>query len=588
MLFEKEDRMKKNSGTKIPKKKTITKPKFWQEFLKCLAVCLAISMFASYRYLINKKSEAEDEIYGLYGEYIEGVDSLAEDLYRADEETYDEQYYRTMWGLYLFSNTTNEYGAVYLRGEKIMETKTGVISFVSLSEKDGKLKDLYFLEDSSYLDPISSYEDGKYDIAKNVNEDRKLIGEQEMAQIGGMIGYYPTFYGYEYESIYVNEQTHQFLPGKVKVNKWEFSRTDSDYKYEVTIDCTPSDTKGYTCYEGAPRMAFFGYVDPAKSEAAANLWYMDGSRFGEIEGFDPANNKAWLIHATSPCPEDMSMSELIPLTMRVTLVGAGIAAILVSLIIAALRYWRKKSVYEIFDYRKKTTEAMAHDLKTPLATISAYAESLEEKPDQASEYSAKIRENVDEMNQMLERILHFSRSEGGQTSIAKSTVDPEVLVRETVEKYRGLFEKNQVTTSIVGGVAEAAGDGAAIGKAAASGSGESSGDGAGKRPVVITTDEALFRQAIENLISNCAKYAEPGSEVEIRISGKEISFKNRTSLETENVDELKKPFVKGDAARGENGTGLGLSIADNNLSILGYKLVLALADGYFTATVVLE
>ena len=574
--------MKKNSGMKIPKMKTIKKPKFWQEFLKWLALCLAISMFASYRYLINKKAEADDEIHGQYIEYIEELDDVVKDLYLADEETYDELYYRVKWGLYAFGNATNEYAAVYLRGEKILETKTGLISYVSLQEESGKTSDCYFLEDASYLAPVASYENGKYDIERNAKADRKIIGEQDMAQIGVATGYYPTFYGYEYENIYINEQTHQFLPGKVKVSKWVFSLTDPGYRYEVTIDCTPADTKGYTSYDGPFRLAMFGYVDPAKSEADAKVWYKNGTRFENIEGLDPINKSKWILHASVPCPEEMSMSELIPLTMRVTLVVAVIASLLVALIISALRYWRKKSVYEIFAYRKSTTEAMAHDLKTPLATISAYAESLEENPEQAPEYSSKIRENVEEMNQMLERILHFSRSEGGQVSVTKSTVDVDALVRESVGKYSGLFEKNQVTTRFVCDEAKAGG-------AAETSGGESpSGGGSETESVVITTDEKLLQQAIDNLLSNCAKYTEPGTEVEIRISEAEVSFRNRTSLEIENVEELKKPFVKGETSRGENGTGLGLAIAENNLSILGYKLQLALQDGWFESKVIMK
>ena len=97
-----------------------------------------------------------------------------------------------------------------------------------------------------------------------------------------------------------------------------------------------------------------------------------------------------------------------------------------------------------------------------------------------------------------------------------------------------------------------------------------------------------MRQTIENLLSNCAKYAEPGSEARIFIRSGQLAFSNRTSLSGVKVEDLKKPFVKGDESRGENGTGLGLAIVDNNLKILGYRLGLELADGWFTASAFLK
>ena len=98
----------------------------------------------------------------------------------------------------------------------------------------------------------------------------------------------------------------------------------------------------------------------------------------------------------------------------------------------------------------------------------------------------------------------------------------------------------------------------------------------------------MLRQAIENLVSNCAKYAASGSETEVRIEEKKITFRNQTTQEIKDVESLKQPFVKGDGARGENGTGLGLAIADNNLSILGYKLKLSCENGWFEAQVLFE
>ena len=59
-------------------------------------------------------------------------------------------------------------------------------------------------------------------------------------------------------------------------------------------------------------------------------------------------------------------------------------------------------------------------------------------------------------------------------------------------------------------------------------------------------------------------------------------------IQIDNVDELIKPFKKGNSARGEEGTGLGLSIVENNLKMLGYGFKLRSEEGGFTSTITIK
>ena len=61
-----------------------------------------------------------------------------------------------------------------------------------------------------------------------------------------------------------------------------------------------------------------------------------------------------------------------------------LGALIIALIPATIRYNINKRNYEIFEYRRQTTNAMAHDLKTPIASIVAYTEILENNIDQAN------------------------------------------------------------------------------------------------------------------------------------------------------------------------------------------------------------
>ena len=112
---------------------------------------------------------------------------------------------------------------------------------------------------------------------------------------------------------------------------------------------------------------------------------------------------------------------------------------------------------------------MAHDLKTPLAAIMAYAENLEassEEPSKVREYSKNINEKVITMDHMIGDILSFSRSETGKIDVVKEELSVADLVRESLEAFPELK-------------ADLNGD------------------------IKLATDRKLFKQAIDNLLSNC-------------------------------------------------------------------------------------
>ena len=152
------------------------------------------------------------------------------------------------------------------------------------------------------------------------------------------------------------------------------------------------------------------------------------------------------------------------------------------------------------------------------------------------------------MDHMIGDILSFSRSETGKIDIVKEEFSVAELVKESLEAFPGLK-------------ADLKGD------------------------IKLVTDRKLFKQAIDNLLSNCDRYGDKESPVDITIDPENLLIINKTDKTYDDVDSLKKPFVKGEDSRGGKGTGLGLSIADNNLNILGFKLELVSEEGTFKAIV---
>ena len=236
-----------------------------------------------------------------------------------------------------------------------------------------------------------------------------------------------------------------------------------------------------------------------------------------------------------------------------------LAVIILSLIIGTLTYFDARAIYQTFEYRRQTTNAMAHDLKTPLAIASVYVSNLRESlpPDNAkcAEYADQVEESITYMNSLINNILNFSNSESGNYKLTKTNIN----VRENLEKR-------------VAAIAPALNE--------------------GQKSVVINgelslnTDSNLWDQSINNILDNALKYCVDGSVITITLGAGEVSIINDILDDISNVSNLTEPFVKGDNSRGENsGSGLGLSIAMNNLTKLGYKLDVSCSDKKFIAKI---
>ena len=528
-------------------KNAITKPKFSNIFAARFVVAFVIFMIAGAITVtlmggyINSKD--------INMSYRNQVGEHARLLYEAKQkgEDYGKALDELKLTMAIYQMVERNYAEVHIGSETI---KAGDTAAVLLGEGPRRI---FFIEDISYLDPVNKYMDGRFDIreynqwmSKNQYEFVYLFAYNEMHYKERT---------YQLENAYVNWETHTFIPGVVHI-------TESGKEYDV--DCTPKDTKGYEKVESGYSAFFIDMcyrVAPEKTSKDVDSFIIPDTRGNpwDLHGYDYANDdpstdvysKPWYV-GYSEYHYSGSAFEYAPVTSTCILVLSFILAVIVTLLVSFVKYQKDKTIWNIFEYRIKTTEAMAHDLKTPMAAIAAYAESMESFAGDASktaEYSQRISEKIKTMDHMVEDILALSRSESGNVDVSTEEVNVMALLAESIDQFPDL------KTNISG------------------------------TQVKLKTDRKLFRQAVDNLLSNCDRYGEKGSAVEITVRPDCLTIANKTSETYPDAESLKKPFVKGSDSRSDKGTGLGLSIADNNLNILGYKLELESSDGVFKATV---
>lgn len=204
------------------------------------------------------------------------------------------------------------------------------------------------------------------------------------------------------------------------------------------------------------------------------------------------------------------------------------------------------------DQRTEMLAGVSHDLRTPLTRLRLQIEMLDGA---APEDVSDIKEDIDEMERMLDGYLAFARGEGDEES------EPTNLEDLLIDIHRR-FQHSEATVSL--DVLDIGGE--------------------------ITTKPIAIRRCLANLIGNATRY---GSRVEIsaRKSGAHIEISvddNGPGIAEDHRENVFKAFYRVDSSRNPEtgGVGLGLTIARDIARSLGGNVVLAdSAIGGLRATV---
>ena len=232
---------------------------------------------------------------------------------------------------------------------------------------------------------------------------------------------------------------------------------------------------------------------------------------------------------------------------------------LIELLIAALAakilHMRYCKEYEMNEYRRSLTAALAHDLKSPLTVISGCAQNLRENihAEKRADYTDAIIENAQYMDRIIADVLELAKLE--QLPAAEKTkVDLAQLANVTAEHYaEQIAEKHLVFTC------------------------------SGRFPVFC--NERMLAQAIGNLIDNAVRYTPEGGTVTVTADAHSLTVQN-DAAEIAEPEKLCEPLRKGDSARGaRSGSGMGLAIVRQTMQLSGLRFAVRSENGKFTAII---
>jgi len=190
--------------------------------------------------------------------------------------------------------------------------------------------------------------------------------------------------------------------------------------------------------------------------------------------------------------------------------------------------------------RQEFVGNVTHELKTPLASIKAMAETLRDvdDPKTAEGFLVRIDAEVDRMTRMITELTELSRIETGQADLKVAAVSPGELVEEVIARFRHFADTAKVD----------------LGSRVAP----------GLAPVYA--DRGRVEQALGNLVHNAIKFTPEGGRVTVSVGMEEGKLAVAVTdtgigIPADDLPRVFERFYKVDRARSGGGTGLGLAIA---------------------------
>ena len=211
----------------------------------------------------------------------------------------------------------------------------------------------------------------------------------------------------------------------------------------------------------------------------------------------------------------------------------------------------------------------AHDLRTPITTISGYAGALCDgvvrDPRMQKDYLEAIRRKSGRMTELITLLFDYVRLGSADFTLQKDRCDLNALVAEAAATlYTDIEEAGMTLEADIP-----------------------------ETPFYAEADRQQALRIFSNLLTNAIRHNPEGTVIGIavrRLAGSEIISVADTGVRIDkDIDVLFDPFVKGDDSRsGDKGSGLGLSIVKKIADMHGWKLELQQPFGRWTKAFTLK
>ena len=255
------------------------------------------------------------------------------------------------------------------------------------------------------------------------------------------------------------------------------------------------------------------------------------------------------------CKENQSFYHL---AVTITITVSTLLTCLIT-VIFAIASKRAVRPFEINSNRQKQfiTDA-SHELKTPLAIISANAEVLQYKGD-GNEWTQNIIDQTKHMGKLINQLLVLAKLDEVQEKSEKQEADLKLLLEETTRPFEEVPTQKKVTLKLHL-----------------------------EEGVTIRVNREQIAQLVSILTENAAKYVNDGGKIVWRLTktqhGAVLVVKNTTEKELPDTKRMFDRFYRSDSSRSSKtgGQGIGLSIAKKIVDSHKGSITAKAGDGMVT------
>ena len=192
------------------------------------------------------------------------------------------------------------------------------------------------------------------------------------------------------------------------------------------------------------------------------------------------------------------------------------------------------------EFRKEFTANVSHELKTPLTSISGYAELIKEgiaKEEDIKKFAAKIYEEANRLKNLVGDIIKLSQMDENSVSLVKEQVDLYAVCEKVISLLEPLAVEKDIRIKLLG------------------------------NHVYFFGVEQILEEIAYNLCENAIKYNKKQGEVIIEVSKSSVVPYIKVTdtgigIAKEDLERVFERFYRVDKSHSKEigGTGLGLSI----------------------------
>ena len=209
-------------------------------------------------------------------------------------------------------------------------------------------------------------------------------------------------------------------------------------------------------------------------------------------------------------------------------------------------------IKRIESVRRDFVTNASHELKTPLAAIRAYAETLQmgatEDPQATQTFLSGILTQADRINGLITGMLQLARVQSGTASLKRIRFDVQSEIEGCLDAAEVMAKAKQISLKKV----------------------------LPAEPVILQSDPEAVQTVVSNLLSNAVRYTPARGHVSLVLESSETAITIRVQdtgigIEKEDLVRIFERFYRVERARTTDtgGTGLGLSIVKHLVQSLG-------------------